>query len=171
MTMVSKRPESTQYLHAYDALAEIYDAEVYQRPFNRNLDQKIRYLLEQHVLPVDRDSRTKAIDFGVGTATYSKVLLDKGYHVVGVDISPRMLEAAELKLGTYDGQFTPLISDIVNVQSPGTRGVNAYKGLSQSEGRGKATNQTTLGRKKELISYRLPTAGFRVILCPIMRIS
>ncbi len=73
---------------AFDRIAEIYDA-------TRGIPAD---LMKQIIKTMDRllkNSHT-ILDVGVGTGRFAKPLIDRGFHIVGVDISiPMMLKARE----------------------------------------------------------------------------
>jgi len=101
---------------AYDAIAEVYDSEVLNRPFYQNWDKKIRDLLEKYVPSVETSSGVKAIDLGCGTGQYTALLLDKGYHVVAVDCSSKMVQATVEKLSCHNGRLKTVESDILDLE-------------------------------------------------------
>jgi SAM-dependent methyltransferase len=80
-------------LRAYEAFAPVYDA------FTVELDYE-PWLLE--VLPRLNDyglSGNRLLDVGCGTGESLIPMLDRGWHAVGCDIAPAMIEIARKKIG------------------------------------------------------------------------
>ena len=78
---------------SFDRVADIYDE---TRKYPDDIMETILAALEQ---ALDRESRI--LDVGVGTGRFARPLQLRGYDVVGIDLSPRMLAKAVAK-GTVD---------------------------------------------------------------------
>jgi len=79
-------------LEAYEKLAEWYAATVDSKPHNAYYERPATLSL----LP---DVRGKIVlDAGCGPGAYAQLLLDRGAQVVGVDVSPRMVQLARARL-------------------------------------------------------------------------
>lgn len=109
---------ANQNREAYDKIADIYDVEVFNRPYQHNWDEKIRSLLDNYVPAVEPSEEARVVDLGCGTAVYSELLSAKGYHVLAVDISEEMIRVAKEKASAYEGRMTTLVSDVLDLQVP-----------------------------------------------------
>ena len=92
-------PESTRLVpdepiarEAYDRLADAYAARVEDKAHNAYYDRPAVLSL----LPSLHGKRV--LDAGCGTGTYTAWLAERGAHVLGLDVSARMLEHAERRL-------------------------------------------------------------------------
>ena len=74
---------------SFDRVADRYDV---TRGYPETVMKDILNALEK---ALDRNKRT--LDAGVGTARFAKPLQDRGFEVIGLDISPRMLAKARAK--------------------------------------------------------------------------
>lgn len=81
-------------LAAYEKLAERYAALIDTKPHNAYYERPAMLSL----LPNVRGKRV--LDAGCGPGAYTEILLKRGAMVVGVDISPRMLELARKRVGS-----------------------------------------------------------------------
>jgi SAM-dependent methyltransferase len=79
--------------NAYDRLAEGYAARIDAKAHNAFYDRPATLAL----LPPVQGKRV--LDAGCGPGVYSEWLLDQGAEVVGIDVSPRMVEQARRRLG------------------------------------------------------------------------
>lgn len=103
---------------AYDAIADVYESEVFPRPYQANWDKKIRSLLDKYVRPVDPLAEERAIDLGCGTGAYTSLLLARGYHVVGIDLSPKMAGITLEKGAQQRDRLEVLVADILDMDFP-----------------------------------------------------
>lgn len=72
----------------YYSLANYYDSFTGNVDYGRRADFLVRYFTDTNAI---------LLDAGCGTGTISKLLMDKGYDVIGVDNSPEMLMNARNK--------------------------------------------------------------------------
>lgn len=79
---------------AYDRLAPVWSATTDEGPFNGFLERP--YL---RALVPDDLSGAVVLDAGCGSGAQAQWLLDQGADVIGIDISPRMVEEAERRCG------------------------------------------------------------------------
>lgn len=92
-------------------IARRYDQERFSRLTGRLFHRLECHFVRRAFRTVPRGSCV--IDVPCGTGRLAKVLLEDGFAVVGVDISPAMLEVAREKLGaTYGDQFRTLVADV-----------------------------------------------------------
>jgi SAM-dependent methyltransferase len=89
---------------AYDRLAAVWSATTDDGPFNGLLERPALRAL----VPGNLDGAA-VLDAGCGSGAQAQWLLDQGADVVGVDVSPRMIEEAERRCGE-NGQF--LVADL-----------------------------------------------------------
>lgn len=92
MTKLTKQYEYWQKMSAYDPDAAVIDPKDHAGYKNRYIRQ-IRDLAFRHGLS-GIIQNTPILDFGCGTGSSTKALLQLGYRVTGVDISPGLLEHA-----------------------------------------------------------------------------
>jgi SAM-dependent methyltransferase len=88
---MSERPVA---LEAYSRLADAYAARVDTKAHNAYYDRPAVLSL----LPTVKGKRV--LDAACGPGVYSECLADRGAEVVGVDVCPRMVELARLRLGS-----------------------------------------------------------------------
>ena len=71
-------------------------ANKYDSWFDTPLGRKI-YISEKNCIEnlIKKSSHEYAIDLGIGTGLFTKILKDKGYKIVGIDISDEMLKIAK----------------------------------------------------------------------------
>ncbi|MGN6814931.1 MAG: class I SAM-dependent DNA methyltransferase [Solirubrobacterales bacterium] len=96
---------------AYDRLAPIYDEYTAQNDYEIWVGEALLPELEQYGLQTGW-----ALDVGCGTGRAFPPLLERGWQVVGCDLSPRMLAEAKRKYGSCvqlfeaDGRELPVVS-------------------------------------------------------------
>jgi SAM-dependent methyltransferase len=89
---------------AYDRLAAVWSATTDEGPFNGLLERPaLRSLIPTGL------AGAMVLDAGCGSGAQAQWLLDQGAEVVGVDVSPRMIEEAERRCGGR-GRF--LVADL-----------------------------------------------------------
>jgi SAM-dependent methyltransferase len=89
---------------AYDRLAAVWSATTDEGPYNGLLERPALRSLIPDSLP-----GAVVLDAGCGSGAQAQWLLDQGAEVVGVDVSPRMVEEAERRCGGR-GRF--LVADL-----------------------------------------------------------
>jgi SAM-dependent methyltransferase len=95
---------------AYDRIAAIYDEHTAQNDYEMWLGQMLLPQLERHGL-----QRGWALDIGCGTGRAFDPLLQRGWQLVGCDLSPGMLAQAKRKYGSRvqlfeaDGREVPAV--------------------------------------------------------------
>jgi ubiquinone/menaquinone biosynthesis C-methylase UbiE len=89
---------------AYDRLAPVWSATTDDGPFNGGLERPVLQMLIPRPL-----SGLTVLDAGCGSGGQCAWLLDRGADVIGVDLSPRMIEAAADRCGGR-GQF--IVADL-----------------------------------------------------------
>jgi len=92
------------------AVAERYDRERFSRLTGRIFDRLEKRALRRAFAGVPRSSLV--LDLPCGTGRLAETLLEQGFRVVGVDISPAMLAVASRKLQRFDDRFDTLVSDV-----------------------------------------------------------
>ena len=92
------------------AVAERYDRERFSRLTGRIFDKLEKRALRRAFVGVPRSSLV--LDLPCGTGRLAETLLEQGFRVVGVDISPAMLAVASRKLQRFDDRFDTLVSDV-----------------------------------------------------------
>lgn len=95
----------------YTAVAPHYDA-------SRNMPESLLQTCFQRIFAqADVPKQGRLLDAGCGTAQVSLPLIKSGYSVVGVDVSPAMLEIARQKLTTSDtAEFR--VADVRSLEDP-----------------------------------------------------
>jgi SAM-dependent methyltransferase len=84
---------------AYDQLAAVWSATTDEGPFNGFLERPaLRSLVPSGL------TGAAVLDAGCGSGAQARWLLDQGADVVGIDVSPRMIEEAERRCGSM-GRF------------------------------------------------------------------
>lgn len=94
-------------------VAERYDRERFSRWTGRLFDS-----LEKHNVALATAGFPKngtILDLPCGTGRLAEVLLKAGHRVVGVDISPAMLEVARKKLKAYGDRFSTQVVDVLSL--------------------------------------------------------
>lgn len=92
--VVRMNPESDPVAKAaYNELADTYAEEVRTNPYNADLE----FPATTSLVPDAEDERI--LDAGCGTGVYTEWLLEQGADVVGVDVSEKMLEHANERVG------------------------------------------------------------------------
>ena len=72
----------------YDPFAHTYD-----RHWAPDAAERVAQILDDHVL-ADLPAEARVLDIGCGTGHLARILTDRGFDVVGIDISPKMLAIA-----------------------------------------------------------------------------
>ncbi len=92
------------------AVAERYDRERFSSMAGKIFNRLEKYYVAQALrgLPLD----TEILDLPCGTGRLADVLLNKGYRVRGVDVSPAMLEVAKRRVVRYRERFQAQVLDI-----------------------------------------------------------
>lgn len=90
-------------------IAERYDADRFASLAGRVFDA----LEKRNIRKTFRDLPVSAriVDIPCGTGRLAEVLLDCGYHVTGIDVSPAMLEVARRKLARFGDRFSTQVCD------------------------------------------------------------
>jgi len=90
-------------------IAERYDAERFTSLAGRIFDALEKRNIREAFcdLPVS----ARIVDVPCGTGRLAEVLLDCGYHVTGIDVSPAMLEVARRKLARFGNRFSAQVCD------------------------------------------------------------
>ncbi len=96
-------------------IAERYDRERFSRLTGRIFNSLERRCVLKAFSGVDRSQRV--LDLPCGTGRMAEMLLENGYKVFGVDISPAMLEVARRKLSRFGGQFETMTADVHKLAS------------------------------------------------------
>ncbi len=82
--------------HAFDTVASLYEA-WFDDPLGRLVDELEKDLIYQYAVP---GAGTRALDAGTGTGHFAADLAAKCNEVVGLDLSPQMLDVARRKQGS-----------------------------------------------------------------------
>jgi SAM-dependent methyltransferase len=109
------------YRELYDRVAWSYDFEDNAYPFYCNEQSATLRLLNQCVPAVGAGEERWALDLGCGPGQYSVWLLERGYHVMGVDISSNMIEAARRATRAYHERVVFREGDLMTLPVPGER--------------------------------------------------
>lgn len=94
---------------------EVAVAERYDRERFSSLPGRVFNALEQfHMRRAFRAAPRDAVvmDLPCGTGRFAEVLLAEGFKVVGIDISPAMLEVARRKVERFGEQFQTRVADV-----------------------------------------------------------
>ena len=97
---------------------EIAVAERYDRERFSSVAGKVFNRLEKHYVALafkDHPAGTEILDLPSGTGRLAEALLDKGFRVMGVDVSPAMLEVAKRKLSAHGENYKTQVLDIFNL--------------------------------------------------------
>ena len=81
----------------FDTQAETYE----ENPFTHHTDAEVEFFLRLFALP----KGASILDVGCGTGRHARALAARGYEVVGVDLSPRMIEVARQRAEGTGAQF------------------------------------------------------------------
>src|SRR6185437_17167939 len=100
----SQAAHNRQTREAYDRLAAVWSSTTDEGPFNGLLERPAL----QALVPGDLHGAT-VLDAGCGSGAQAQWLLDQGANVVGVDISPKMIDEAERRCAGR-GRF--LVADL-----------------------------------------------------------
>lgn len=98
-------------------VAEAYDAIRFKSLAGRIFDALEKWSVKRVFKDVPQG--THVIDCPCGTGRMAELLLDMGYHVTGVDISPAMLDVAKRKVSRFGGSFETLVTDARQLNSLG----------------------------------------------------
>jgi 2-polyprenyl-3-methyl-5-hydroxy-6-metoxy-1,4-benzoquinol methylase len=99
-------------IHHYKdiAVAERYDRERFSGIAGRVFNALERRVISRAFRPISRS--LTVLDLPCGTGRLAETLLADGFHVVGVDISPSMLDVARRKLLRFGSQFQTRVGDV-----------------------------------------------------------
>jgi ubiquinone/menaquinone biosynthesis C-methylase UbiE len=75
----------------FDDLANRYDS-WFETPLGKKIFESERSCIEKLIKKVENKF---AVDLGIGTGLFTKILREKGYKVIGIDISDEMLKIAK----------------------------------------------------------------------------
>lgn len=89
-----------------------------QEPFTRNTVEEVEFLLEELNLP----TRGRILDVGCGTGRHALELVQRGYRVIGLDISSGMLREAQARAGEVSLKLDLIQADATSI--PLGRGVD-----------------------------------------------
>lgn len=98
--------EDTMENRSYEFLAEIYDDLMRDVDYSAWADYLMGLVLDQGDKPLN------ILELGCGTGNITTELLQRGYEVVGIDISEEMLEIAEEKTEDYGDKIILIEQDI-----------------------------------------------------------
>lgn len=114
-------------LHALEA--PHYD-EIHTEIFNPREQYRL-YSGIRSAIDLIKCHERRALDVGCGTGNVSEKLLELGFEVIGLDISPEMLHQAEKKLSRYRSfkTFVGTIEDFSKTANPGFSMITAYSVL------------------------------------------
>lgn len=96
-------------MDAYTAFSRVYDRLMENVPYELWAEKIDRFIKEYGISKPCRDAtdpleseRNLVLDLGCGTGKLTRLMYDKGYDMIGIDISPEMLEIARSKSGNLD---------------------------------------------------------------------
>src|SRR4029450_1802236 len=92
------------------AVAERYDRERFSGIAGRVFNALERRVISRAFRPISRS--LTVLDLPCGTGRLAETLLADGFRVVGVDISPSMLEVARRQLVRFGRQFETRVGDV-----------------------------------------------------------
>ena len=101
---VTPEEHRTRTRDAYDALAPVWSATTDEGPYNGGLERPALQALVPSPL-----TGALVLDAGCGAGALCRWLLDQGADVVGLDLSPRMVDEAVRRCG---GRGTFLVADL-----------------------------------------------------------
>lgn len=87
-------------MSSYNFFATLYDA------LTENVDYEVRSDYISDFFIAENILSGTIIDLACGTGSMSKCFADKGYKVIGVDMSPQMLSVADSKLSSVKAQYS-----------------------------------------------------------------
>jgi ubiquinone/menaquinone biosynthesis C-methylase UbiE len=94
-------------------VAERYDRERFSRLTGRMFDALEKHNIAKAIGAFPPGGTV--LDLPCGTGRLAEVLLDAGHRVVGVDISPAMLEVAKRKLTRFGDRFSTQVMDVMTL--------------------------------------------------------
>lgn len=92
------------------AVAERYDRERFSRPTGRMFNALEKAHIRRAFKDVPRD--LSVMDLPCGTGRFAEVLLEQGFKVTGIDISPAMLHVAQRKVQRFGDKFETRVADV-----------------------------------------------------------
>lgn len=103
-------------MNSYSELADCYDIFMEDTPYERWLEFVLNRF-DKYKVP-----KGLVLDLGCGTGTFTQMLSDKGYDMIGVDVSDEMLGKALLKRDESGGDILYLLQDMREFELYGTVG-------------------------------------------------
>ncbi|EAR21136.1 class I SAM-dependent methyltransferase [Nitrococcus mobilis] len=100
-------------------VAERYDRERFASVSGRVFDALEKWNIRRAFSGLPDDSLI--VDVPCGTGRHAEVLLEQGHRVVGVDVSPAMLEVARRKLSRFGERFRTFVWDARRLAELGER--------------------------------------------------
>jgi 2-polyprenyl-3-methyl-5-hydroxy-6-metoxy-1,4-benzoquinol methylase len=99
-------------IHHYKdvAVAERYDRERFRSVAGRVFNALERRVISRAFAPISKS--LTVLDLPCGTGRLAETLLGDGFHVVGADISPAMLDVAQRKLQRFGNRFQTRVGDV-----------------------------------------------------------
>lgn len=119
MTEIQKKKFSDEYFDTREHYKDTNVAEKYDEIRFRSLSGRVFDKLEKNAVLKGLSGipkGSKIADCPCGTGRHAEALLEAGYDVVGMDISPAMLEVAQKKLARFGDRFTTRVVDAMNVE-------------------------------------------------------
>lgn len=92
------------------AVAERYDRERFSRLTGRLFNTLEKFHIRRAFKDVPRDMTI--MDLPCGTGRFAEVLLEEGFKVTGIDISPAMLHVAKRKVERFGDKFESRVADV-----------------------------------------------------------
>jgi 2-polyprenyl-3-methyl-5-hydroxy-6-metoxy-1,4-benzoquinol methylase len=92
------------------AVAERYDRERFSRATGRMFNALEKVHIRRAFKDVPRDATV--MDLPCGTGRFAEVLLEQGFKVTGIDISPAMLHVAQRKVQRFGDKFETRVADV-----------------------------------------------------------
>jgi ubiquinone/menaquinone biosynthesis C-methylase UbiE len=87
-------------MSSYNYFATLYDA------LTENVDYKVRSEYISDFFKKNNINFGTIIDLACGTGSFSEQFANKGYNVIGVDMSSQMLTQAQIKLSAFNNQVS-----------------------------------------------------------------
>lgn len=103
-------------MNSYSELADCYDIFMEDTPYERWLEFVLNRF-DKYKVP-----KGLVLDLGCGTGTFTQMLSDKGYDMIGVDVSDEMLGKALLKRDESGSDILYLLQDMREFELYGTVG-------------------------------------------------